>query len=81
MLTITIYSNKVRRGLTWYLGTKNFPTLSQQEILDVIEIRADGSELQWITDNMKNLPYFKGDKSQRWFGDHAKFIAGCLTKD
>ena len=41
--------------------------------LNVIEIQADGDELDHILQKFENLPKSNAPV-QRWFGDHAKFI-------
>lgn len=52
---------------------------------EVIEVQADGDELDFIFNNFQGIPFAwerakeqpyekKFKRVQRWFGDHAKFI-------
>lgn len=42
------------------------------------EIQADGDELNFILNNIDNLPNIPKLKVQTWYGDHAKFIANYV---
>ena len=43
----------------------------------VVEVQADCDELEAIQSQIKDLPH-STHAVQRWYGDHAKFIAGNL---
>ncbi len=65
--------------LQWHTGEKI--RLLAENISDVVEVQADGHELEWVETHTKNIPLAVGSLSvHRWFGDHAKFIANCLPK-
>jgi hypothetical protein len=49
--------------------------IGEKVIVDVIEVQADGHELELIR-NTFNVPCVKGKRIQRWYGDYAKYIAG-----
>ncbi len=61
--------------LFWYIGSKS--SLKNAQVSTVTEVQADGDELQWVLDNITGIPTNK-NRVVRWFGDHAKFIAGSL---
>jgi hypothetical protein len=46
-------------------------------IADVVEVQADGHELEWIKKSFTNLPYHEY-RVNNWFGDQAKMIAKSL---
>ena len=63
---------------TWHVGQPS--PISHSEAADVDEIQADGDELEHIVDMFpinRSLPIPRG-RVVRWFGDHAKLIAGNL---
>ena len=74
MLYITFgkYENLER----WHIGEGLH--LSSSSIQDVIEVRADGDELEHVLHTSIGLPLAPGKKSMRWFGDFAKLIVGNL---
>jgi hypothetical protein len=45
---------------------------------EVIEIQADGEELEHIQQYFTGIPFHKAARVQRWFGDVANFIAHNL---
>lgn len=47
---------------------------------DVIEVQADGHELEYIQKHMNNLPTAPKTRVVSWFGDHARFIAANLFR-
>lgn len=49
------------------------------EHFDVVEVQAEGAGLMQIREDFANLPMSKWSGFQRWFGDHARFIAANLT--
>ena len=57
----------------WHVG-ENFPPF---ECDTVTEVQADGEELEWVKENIQNIPMAK-NRVLCWYGDHAKFIANCL---
>ena len=44
----------------------------------IIEIHADGDELEFIKNNFANLPMANHVRVVRWTGEHARFILGHL---
>jgi hypothetical protein len=59
----------------------NEPSLIEQEdVKFVTEVQADCDELDWIRERFLHLPIHNRARVQRWFGDHAKFIAAHLAK-
>lgn len=79
MLHIKTYNSPSMKGLPsehgWHVGEK-FP-FTYEEICLVSELQADGDELMEVLDYCPNIPRSPG-RVIRWFGDHAKFIAGVL---
>lgn len=57
-------------AITWHVGDK---LTANFKVLNVIEVQADGDELQFILDNAKQLPFCHA-RVQNWFGDQAKWI-------
>ncbi len=44
----------------------------------VIEMQADGDELDHIRNLYSNIPFRDGKRAVRWYGEMAKFIVGNL---
>lgn len=65
------------RELGWHTGEKIY--LPPQS--EVVEVQADGHELEWIKENFNNIPYHKLNRVQNWSGDMARFIAQNLPRD
>ena len=64
--------------VTWNVGTPSpFIGPNYSMVYVVGEVFADGKELEYLKVSFTNLPSFNG-KMVRYFGDHAKFIAGNL---
>lgn len=62
----------------WYLA-ETVPCIDVQLVNEVV---ATGDELLAVKEVFKNLPYpsyWVREDDVRWFGDHAKFIAGNLS--
>lgn len=57
----------------WHVGEK-FPTLVPSQ---VVSVRVDGDELDYILDNFSNIP-FSQRRVQIWRGEFARFIAENL---
>lgn len=79
MLIIVLSTGKEHN---WHSGVQN--PITFHEVSNVIEVQADGDELTFLLRHTENLPITKQlgrYLSQRWFGDHAKFIvANCLNE-
>lgn len=45
---------------------------------NVIDVQADGDELEYILRHFKGIPRHNSKRVQTWFGDHAKFIVEHL---
>ena len=75
---------KVPRVITkpWYVGERALFKDRQWELADVDEVYADGDEFNFIFRQIDNIPRLIKDghyvNHGRWFGDHARFIAGNL---
>lgn len=76
--------------LTWHVGEKkpewpvylSYPSARGNEtepFKDVVEIQADGHELEYIRQNFKNLPDATHKRVVSWKGDMAQFIYDHLT--
>jgi hypothetical protein len=65
-------------GFQWYIGQKN--PLKEEELYncEIVEIQADGDELEHIKQYITGIPFRKAARVQRWFGDMANFIAHNL---
>lgn len=62
----------------WHRG-ESLP--SDLNIHQVVEVQADGEELEMILLRQENLPVPNRGRVMRWFGDHAKFIVANLLDD
>jgi len=67
----------------WHMG--NSSPISHEQVRDVVEIQADGDELELIEDEMGDTVLMHGGRVVRWFGDDARFIMGrihqlCIKK-
>lgn len=45
----------------------------------VMEVQADGNELEAIKRQLENIPFAKGKRVVRWFGDDARFIIANIV--
>lgn len=59
----------------WFINDVFFYWMNIQS---VVEVQADGNELEYINKNFDNIPFHNSKETQRWFGDMARFIAGNL---
>ncbi len=62
--------------LVWHVGQKN--PVEYLDVPKVTEVQADGHELEYIYENFTDLPHLSNGRVVRWFGDHARFIAGNI---
>lgn len=62
--------------LTWKQD-QSFP-IHKGEVGRITWVEADGEELRLIKFRIKNIPMAIAPPSQRWFGDHAKFVVDFL---
>lgn len=70
-----LYIETSNKGIIhWHTGG-SVPCI---DISEVIEVQADGDELQYIQTHMPTLPHANHIRVVNWYGDHAKFIAGNL---
>lgn len=80
MLKVIFEDSPVQRifDRTWHVDKQDF--ITNNEINFVSEVIASDDELNWIIDNIRWIPLcsVKAGGIVRWFGDHAKFIAGRL---
>ena len=64
-------------AVSWHIGE----IINLDEIQDVTEVQADGHELEWVLENISNIPIWNKNSASKsvlnWYGDHAKFIANC----
>lgn len=61
--------------VSWHVGEK---LNTKHATHEVKEIYADGDELSFILQNVEGIPRAKGQRSMRWYGDHARFIVANL---
>lgn len=88
MLSIILSTSPIE--INWHVGQpKPIPYL---EINNIIEIQADGHELEFIKDNFSswiptkkrgniqifNIPFSNSSRVIRWFGDIAKCIVSAI---
>lgn len=67
----------------WHVGEKVDPQF-RDEIPEVLQVQADGDELEWIIEKFTNgtqitIP-LSTMRDQRWFGDIAKQIADVVIR-
>ena len=62
--------------ITWNVESK----INRISSSEVLQVTADGYELEWIKENFENIPYHKIKPIQTWTGDIAAFIASCLPQ-
>ena len=63
-----------RDTLHSFIWTKAMPLDELMHNDEVVEVQADGPELALILEEGTNLVHTHA-RTQRWFGDHAQFIA------
>lgn len=61
---------------SWHVGEPLI--FGVEAIQSVIEVQADGDELTHLHKQFDNIPFRLNSRVNRWFGDHAKFIAANL---
>lgn len=77
------YKDEAHKGMThdkrWHIGTK-FDTWDQslERLKLLVEVQADGDELDFISVQYSNIPMVARNRIVRWFGDDAKFIVANL---
>lgn len=66
-----------KKEISWFVIEK--VRLTEEDILNVDVVAANGPELFWISLHLDGLPMVnRTEYAVRWFGDHAKFIAASL---
>lgn len=60
----------------WHIGQK--VSIPKEELNQVIEVQADGDELEHIRYQFQNIPHAKV-RVCNWYGDIAKFIVNNLV--
>jgi len=68
------FANKEGKDIVRYIGDKNFFT--PENIAEIVEVQLDGNELEYVRQDMTGIPIHKNKRVQKFYGDHAKFIAG-----
>lgn len=63
-------------AIPWHVGEEL--KLTPIDIRYVLEVQADGDELQAVYEKFDNIPTSAWNRVVRWYGDHAKFIAANL---
>ena len=72
-LVITTYNSfSGSTKCQWHIGQK-YPKLTEK----VIELQADGDELEYILHNFQNIPYSNA-RVLTWYNDLAMFIANNM---
>ena len=79
MLYIVFAGKKPKPDVEWHVGEKLPDTLNLPGS-EIALVYADGHELEWLEENVVNLPHMKDGSSMQWFGDTAKMIACVLPK-
>jgi len=74
MLTYIIKTPEEKIQSSGHINDKEFQTILTLNAWMVIELHADGDELDKIQKQALNIP-FTMNRVRIWFGDHAKFIA------
>lgn len=66
------------REIEWHAigGSYTDAALTDAEVEQVIMVQADGDELALIERYTAELPLCTATRVTKWYGDHAKFIAG-----
>lgn len=64
-----------KKEITWHTGEKN--PLSLENRRDIVEIQADGDELEYIQSKFTNIP-MSTNRVINWYGDIAKFITNNM---
>jgi len=73
-LVITTYNSfSGSTKCQWYIGQK-YPNIKG---LQIIELQADGDELEYILHNFENIPYSNA-RVLTWYNDLAMFIANNM---
>ncbi len=75
MVVFRFDENSKREEIVWYCG--NAEPLSRSMIQDIVEIQADGHEVEVITNCFRNL-MLSYNPVKFFYGDIAKTIAGNL---
>lgn len=68
------FANKEGKDIVRYIGDNNFFT--PENIAEIVEVQLDGHELEYVRQDMTGIPMHKNKRVQKFYGDHAKFIAG-----
>ncbi|RUP37969.1 MAG: hypothetical protein EKK63_13765 [Acinetobacter sp.] len=68
------FTNKEGQDIVRYIGDKN--AFDPSDIAEIVEVQLDGHELEYVCQEMTGIPMHKNKRVQKFYGDHAKFIAG-----
>lgn len=63
---------------TWHIGKNYSRTLKAVGRYTVVEIQADGDELEFIRHNVSSIPFINGVRVMNWYGDIARTIVHAL---
>ena len=77
MMYVTFDTGHLNHG-EWHVGEATNHIIIRAN--EVVAVQADGDELEFVLSNFGNLPRTLpvDRRVMRWYGDHAKFIAGNL---
>lgn len=82
-IVITPKRTDLRIEKGWHIGEK--PPLTLNQVLEIVEIQADGNELEYIKNLFKDdfsgtysIPVANSKRVHRWYGDIAKTIVSVL---
>lgn len=79
LIIITVSPSGSKQQLSWNIGQKLFEGKFHDLANSVVEIQADGDELDYILVHFENIPIVDNQRVVvRYFGDHAKFICANL---
>lgn len=84
MLYIVAREPREESTFQWHVGEKvngNLIAKIETGTFRVVEIQADGHELQYIRDNFRNLPDCPYLKLVTWKGNWAQFIFDHLPRE
>lgn len=84
MLYIVAREPREESTFQWHVGEKvngNLIAKIETGTFRVVEIQADGHELQYIRDNFRNLPDAINQRVISWKGELAQFIFDHLPRE
>ncbi len=76
-MALFVETTESPKGIEWHLGGKDLVNTVGDSAF-VVSVQADGDELYLISDRIDGIRFNRKKRSNKWFGDDARFIVENL---